>query len=212
MGTSLVPYKPSAHLPEAARKRIVSSTEDRSQKLNLIAYGLLVGAIGSLIIFLLTALLKGPHAYAPIFISMAVFLGCIWSLAGMISGSFLVDDWKRETIPCPHCAKHVDLWKPWFCGSCRAQNGIGIRPFLTYETPLSGCASCAAVATAVQCPECSRHIVIDGERYVTEGGNQKPLCPGVAVYCDDENEAVFETAFPDGSGAFRAEDLMKDFD
>jgi hypothetical protein len=97
----------------------------------------------------------------------------------------------RTPFTCLHCAVSSDASEAWECGNCQHKNhakGIFIIPANIFEE----CRGCKEHATAFQCPNCSKHNVIDGAEYLKKGSNIRPSFEGVARFVGDEKTAVFD--------------------
>jgi hypothetical protein len=111
-------------------------------------------------------------------------------------------------LPCPICNQQINCAEPWICGHCRHVNNKPkpLADYLTFlikqisveiNTPFSNCSSTACskpMQTALQCPHCHHHIVIDKPHYQAESSHEFPF-RRVARFEGDEHQPIIGTKY-----------------
>ena len=96
---------------------------------------------------------------------------------------------KNISIPCPSCNVNINLAAPWACENCKHEHNTEEDPELTI--PVSDCADgCSQpIQTAFQCINCSRHIVLNEDLYISSSSYLEPY-NFVARYSEDDTAPI----------------------
>ncbi len=203
---SLVTIEQNALISGDTRRRIVNLllvNQKTFQKLSDIRQYLPIGVGAGIVLSIFFASL-GAGGFGGLLALISIG-GAIYGFFTASSRAEQIEQAKQIHFPCPLCNQVINLPDPWTCGNCKHENGK-MKTYL--DIPFDQCAhqSCSnPKQTALQCPGCHHHIVLDEAGYLSAKSYEQPY-KYVARYTSDTSQPVPKKPISGNSTSFFDDD------
>lgn len=200
MGTELVKYVGNISISdrELRKLRALSANEiNKTKNRRRTMFGGLL--IGSLIlasgVFLKIA--DQEENVLPNVVLLAGIALIFFSGGAALMPGFYISSSPLARFECPSCKELMNCEGVWRCGTCNSANNMGSMGITT--TPFTQCSSPGCPdprPSAIACPICQKHVIIDAEQYRKLESNERPF-DGVAVVGSNLANTVMNLIFDD---------------